>query len=580
MLVLVKTTRAIACLLLILAACDGGETEPAEDGSTPGTDAGPPIACESDADCDDGVFCNGAETCGGDTCAPGSSPCGGGEVCNEGASRCDPIGTGADGLPTGIPEPTFGWELDTEVDATIWVDNTNPACDDAGPGSEAVPFCDLFQGGNRVTYEAGDVVAVLGGPYVIGGDYTLTADGTEAAPVIIVGRTADRALFDGEGTRANFEWAGSYLAIEHLDFFHMTRHRVTADHFAFRDVAVHNPVDAFIDFNPVVSITGHDVLVERSEIFNNRRTTDTDSHGIQASEGSYNVWILDNELYNNNGDSFQACHMCFDTPPHHVYLGRNVMHDDRENGIDLKTIHDVVISENVLYGYGSSTTSNGDAMVIGSNGFDEAINQGPRRVWILNNEVRDSATGIRIEGSEDVWLIGNAITNVGVGLQIDDKPHREIIVAANTLRGLAAGDGVSVFGCRPSSLVIVNNVIEDPSERHLDMGACTAAVMRVENNLLYASGGGIAVRIDSTMHADLASLHGTSFASGNLDAMPVFEGTTLVPADGSPMQDAGTSLDAYYAAYVGAFGPPIDRDRAGTPRPSGAAEDIGAFERP
>jgi hypothetical protein len=563
-------------VVLVATACGGDDATPDAGGDgAVGVDARPPVACDVDADCDDGRFCNGVESCASGTCAPGASPCSAAESCDEGGGRCVAIGPGGDGLPLGIPTPTFGWDHDLGVDATIYVDNTHPSCDDAGPGTAAAPLCDLFRGGRSTTYEAGDVIHVLGGPYVVSGDYTLVMNGTETQPVLVVGQGPERILFDGEGDRANFDWDGSYGILSHLDFFHMTRHRVRGDHLVLEDVAVHNPPGSFIDFNPVVSVIGHDVLIHGSEIFHNRRSTDVDSHGIQASEGSFNVWILDNELYDNNGDSFQGCHECFGTPPHHVYIGRNVMHEDRENAVDLKTIHDVVISENVMYGYGSSSTSGGDAVVIGSNGYDRSINQGPRRVWVLNNEIRDSSTGIRVEGSEDVWLVGNALTSLQVGVQIDDKYHRDIVVAGNTLQAVG-DDGIRIYGCQPETLTILNNIVADVADRHLELGGCSPPVVTLENNLLW--GAELSVRVDGMQHRDLASLESTAFATMNLFADPGFEGATLVPSETSPAVNAGASLDSIYAAF--AYGPRIDRDRAGTPRPSGGAQDIGAYERP
>ena len=50
----------------------------------------PPPACSTNADCDDGLFCNGAETCNAGSCQAGSNPCSGGDVCNESTDTCDP----------------------------------------------------------------------------------------------------------------------------------------------------------------------------------------------------------------------------------------------------------------------------------------------------------------------------------------------------------------------------------------------------------------------------------------------------------------------------------------------------------
>jgi hypothetical protein len=46
--------------------------------------------CGTTADCDDGLFCNGSETCppGGGVCTPGPEPCPSGELCDEGSDTC------------------------------------------------------------------------------------------------------------------------------------------------------------------------------------------------------------------------------------------------------------------------------------------------------------------------------------------------------------------------------------------------------------------------------------------------------------------------------------------------------------
>lgn len=42
-------------------------------------------SCDSDAECDDGIFCNGQETCNGCRCQPGVPPC---QACDIVADRC------------------------------------------------------------------------------------------------------------------------------------------------------------------------------------------------------------------------------------------------------------------------------------------------------------------------------------------------------------------------------------------------------------------------------------------------------------------------------------------------------------
>ena len=62
------------------------------------------IGCSTDADCDDGVYCNGAETCAGGACQTGTPPicpddgefCNGSEVCDETTQGCGSTGDPCD----------------------------------------------------------------------------------------------------------------------------------------------------------------------------------------------------------------------------------------------------------------------------------------------------------------------------------------------------------------------------------------------------------------------------------------------------------------------------------------------------
>ncbi len=54
--------------------------------------------CSIDPDCDDGLFCNGAETCSGGSCLPGAAVCTATcEYCNETTSACELCATDLDG---------------------------------------------------------------------------------------------------------------------------------------------------------------------------------------------------------------------------------------------------------------------------------------------------------------------------------------------------------------------------------------------------------------------------------------------------------------------------------------------------
>jgi hypothetical protein len=60
------------------------------------------VACLGSDDCDDGVFCNGAEACNAGVCEAGAAPaCGGGTpYCDESLDACVAC-LGSDGCPGG-----------------------------------------------------------------------------------------------------------------------------------------------------------------------------------------------------------------------------------------------------------------------------------------------------------------------------------------------------------------------------------------------------------------------------------------------------------------------------------------------
>ncbi len=116
-----------------------------------GTAAEPSVpTCTVAADCDDGLFCNGAETCVDSLCVAGIDPCAVGETCNEDDNECVP-GLGARRVlpgcydsgasftvtieitpPTGTlvygveDSPPSGWSVSSISDTGEW-DATNGA---------------------------------------------------------------------------------------------------------------------------------------------------------------------------------------------------------------------------------------------------------------------------------------------------------------------------------------------------------------------------------------------------------------------------------------------------------------------
>ncbi len=118
--------------------------------------------CDFDADCDDGLFCNGAETCVADVCVAGTPPCDDGvsctaDTCDEGADTCanppsDALcdnGLFCDGVETcdAVLDCQPGTTVDCDDGVSCTVDACNEDTDVCDNTPDAAPcqngdFCD------------------------------------------------------------------------------------------------------------------------------------------------------------------------------------------------------------------------------------------------------------------------------------------------------------------------------------------------------------------------------------------------------------------------------------------------------
>jgi hypothetical protein len=133
--------------------CSGGSYDDADDLVF----AVEPDSCVINSDCDDGLFCNGAEICNAGTCEPGTAPsCDDGvscttDSCNEGTDACDNVtddsvcdnGLFCDGTET--CDAVLDCQAGTPPDCNDGVGCTNDSCNEGSDSCDNLPddtICD------------------------------------------------------------------------------------------------------------------------------------------------------------------------------------------------------------------------------------------------------------------------------------------------------------------------------------------------------------------------------------------------------------------------------------------------------
>ncbi|MBN1672281.1 MAG: right-handed parallel beta-helix repeat-containing protein [Kiritimatiellae bacterium] len=511
--------------------------------------------------------------------------------------------------PIGIPPPEFGIEEAHTMYAaatfdfgsgpepyrdagngpyTHYVDNSGACTDSGNPfGTAANPRCTFPR-----DLPAGSVVEVHGGPYNFrnhADKMMVRALGTAAAPVFFRGVSAtDRPVF-----AKTLHVQGRYLILEHLDFDRtgITLRRLIPEgihHVAIRHMEMHGSgtetgnggvigigmwgaSDPTNTFNHIVVYDNH-----IHDYGDRSPDAENDWLGVGVSGyDAYDAWIVDNAIYNMGGDSGRAGNNDgWDPPPssHRTYVGRNLMHDNGENAFDVKATHDIVLSQNVMFGFAPSVSDNGVAVVAHYN---------PSNVWFLNNTIYNATEGIVSSGVVDLYIMGNVIRDVSNGIRFWGTGG--IHMVGNTI--CRADYGIRSAGGSTTAKPVVNNIITDINDPaagyhiYYDLTGL-AANSELRNNLLHQSNGTIRVRW-SNVYTSVAALQaGSGKGQGCVEADPQFVNAAtndfhLQP--GSLAIDAGM-LTPYYQLYRDRFGVDIRKDMDGILRPQGAAWDIGAHE--
>ena len=432
----------------------------------------------------------------------------------------------------------------------------------------------------------GSVVEIHGGGY---GDQVFHGEGTAGRPVFFRGPSFDvKAEF-----RNQIAIRGQYLIVENIYLQgHHVQIKVRATdtgaphHVGIRRCEIAGDGRFDTDGGQAISIRGnsahktHNIVIYDNHIHHHgdsRANTSQDRHGIAVTSYTSDIWILNNDIHHSQGDSVQIRGGTQgDGTNNHlvrrIYVGRNVLHEDRENAVDIKQCSDVIISQNEMYGY-MRNTGDGDAVT---------IHYGPSRVWLLFNRIHNCRRGIADSNSKGLYIIGNVFYDIeSWAVNLWGKYAKHVI--NNTI--YRCGGGIAYeFSGYPCHMI--NNIIADMTAagRHVFVEKpASCHVSEMHHNLLYQPDGEIVIewpkgkRYNDVGWFNSASRKG----EGCIRSDPKFRNPGMLDLrllSESKAINAGASIQGYVDLYTQLYGLDVSVDFSGVARPQDQVNDIGAFE--
>lgn len=499
----------------------------------------------------------------------------------------------------GIPEPSFGinevapavpdpWTADTTGFYYVAAGGTN-----SGNGYPANPRGTIPSG-----VPAGSVIELHGALSFANATKTFT--GTAESPIFLRG-AAESTL----SIKMEVSATSAYLIIENLNMTPTTNGSGLVILGGSHHIAVRNSDIAGLSGSTItyggIAIGGYvntvsadnividNVYVHDRGIIELTASGNPDMHCITLGGATSSVWITNSELTRCSGDGVQINAGAGNNDKiHHIYIGNNEIHGNRQAGAHSKQASHVIMSSNNVYDhYMWSTDSAGQGL---------GMQYGPDYVWFINNLIHDNEVGIYLgsnsEGAgTEVFAVGNSIYNNGPhhllptnygGIYIGGGVNRYIV--NNTLSGYDNG-----VNCQTQigSVRVIGNIFNSKAtdaayELLFDYyDPESPLIVEIKNNIFHNEFSTPRFKWMSDVYTSVATLEATSTEfSGNAYVSPLFvdaSNDNYRIQTTSPAKDTGILSDVY-ATFQALYGIDISKDIDGTVRPQNSLWDIGAYE--
>ncbi len=377
---------------------------------------------------------------------------------------CGSLSAAAYNTPIGIPDPGTNWGILHPIDtakptrATIapgwfeatprvnsiaagdahdcyYIDATNGAATDTSNtyGSPTTPRLTV----PSKTYSAGSYIEVHGngatGSSLYSGTFVPAGVGSATNPIWFVG--INQPIFSGKLDLGNGNLARvSYLLFDGIQWSNGSkidmRPRFTnnvIDHIAFRNCSIlgtrTNAGTGGISigsaaFDPS-QVTSEIVIYNCDIGWAGNKSAPAEECGVYPTLQVSNLWVLDSLIHDNAEDGFAGSHGGQRTSTRY-YIGRDQIYSNVSNGIDIKQMGKVVISECDIRDAHLSTpnqTGSGEAIVLHYSGDSvpgttaDTWKDWPSDVSVLFCTIHDSDFGIVCSTIDTFRAIGNVFYN-------------------------------------------------------------------------------------------------------------------------------------------------------------------------